>query len=108
MLNIDVEACACCGSVWPVQDDLLLGNKTDAKEPITSVATPFRRHHFQELFYDAYLCTCSGFCKGTQFYVAACPTQKGIFLEQHGLTVDEALQSPNRPVTMTRICCNCY
>jgi hypothetical protein len=104
LLNIHVESCACCGCVWPVQEDCLLGSANKAKDPITGNVTVFQRHHFQEIFHDVYLCTCSGFCWGSQFFCKSWHNHKKIFVDAHdGLQPEEALQAVPHQVKLVHV-----
>jgi hypothetical protein len=119
MLNIKIKACRCCGIVVPVQHDLLLDpkNKGKAHHPLTGTETKFKRHHLVNPFYDAYLCCCSGFCRGSQFYAKKRPTQIATFQEHHGQkhpsefirsNQSSSSQHSSSPVEEVVICKSCY
>lgn len=108
MLNIVIGSCDCCGVVKPFQDDICLGTTAIARDANTQQPTRLRRKHFVETFHDAYRCTCSGFCRGSQFYSKKKPKHKSIFAKHHnGIDLGDA-QASGLPVTQVTICEQCH
>ena len=91
MLLFKVLKCSCCGVVMPSHSDPLFPTKN----------IPFERTHFYKNFHPAYKCTCSGVCKGEQFYSFNRPTHKEWFLQHHDNQV-----FPDTPNVL--LCTSCH
>ena len=99
MLMYNIRQCHCCGMVRP--------HHSDEEFPDDAI---FKQKIFSKKMHETIHCTCTGFCKGSQFYSPQKPTQIAYYVEQHnGLYPWEVM--PNlggRNGRNSVICDDCY
>jgi hypothetical protein len=97
LLMYDVKQCNCCGCVKP--------SHNDPGFPVTGVA-PFDQLHFLNSWHPAYLCICSDFCHGSQFYAKARTSLIKHYSGNHGGRTPQECLGGN--VSDAVICKRCY